>query len=113
MRKRTASGILHWKMMLFAGQNIVEFGSSNYAPTEFVPTTPYRDYDDESVYITDDPSIVDSFKTKFDDSWTDTSSFATYANITNPLTRVYPTYAIDPDLNFPPAQDFGKRNVSV
>src|SRR5215471_10575149 len=25
LRKRTASGILHWKLMLFAGQNTVEF----------------------------------------------------------------------------------------
>ena len=26
MRKKSGGGILHWKMMLFAGQNIVEFG---------------------------------------------------------------------------------------
>jgi len=113
MRNRIATGILHWKMMLFAGQNIVEFGSSNFAPTEFVPTTPYTNYDDESVYTTDDPAIVGSFKTKYDDSWTDTTNFANYANVSGPLTRVYPTYPIDPDLNFPPSQDFGARNVAA
>lgn len=113
MRNRTAGGILHWKMMLFAGQNVVEFGSSNYAPTEFVPTTPYSDYDDESVYISDDPAVVDSFKTKYDDSWTDTTNFANYANITGALARTYPTYALDPDLNFPPSQNFATRNVSA
>lgn len=113
MRKRIAGGILHWKVMLFAGQNTVEFGSSNYAPTEFVPTTAYSDYDEESVYTTDDPAVVDSFKTKFDDSWTDTTNFANYANINGALVRSYPTYTIDPDLNFPPAQDFGARNVNV
>ena len=31
----------HWKMMLFAGQNTVEFGSANYSPDAFVPQTPY------------------------------------------------------------------------
>jgi len=113
MRYRTASGILHWKMMLFAGQNTVEFGSANFSPTEFVPTTPYSNYDDESVYTTDDPAVVNSFKTKFDDSWTDTTNFANYANTTAPLTRSYPTYSIDSDLNFPPSQDFGARNVSA
>jgi len=99
--------------MLFAGQNIVEFGSANFAPTEFVPTTPYTNYDDESVYTTDDPAIVGSFKTKYDDSWTDTTNFRNYANISGPLTRVYPTSPIDPDLNFPPSQDFGARNVAI
>jgi hypothetical protein len=113
MRNRVAAGILHWKMMLFAGQNIVEFGSANFAPSEFVTTTPYVNYDDESVYTTDDPAVVGSFKTKFDDSWTDTTNFRNDANISGPLTRTYPTYSIDPDLNFPPSQDFGARNVTA
>ncbi|MCU1385231.1 MAG: C-terminal target protein [Acidobacteria bacterium] len=113
MRKRTASGILHWKMMLFAGQNTVEFGSANYSPNAFVPNTPYIDYVDETILFTDDPPVVDSFKTKFDDSWTDTTNFASYANVTVPLSRTYPTYAIDPDLNFPPGQDFANRSVPL
>jgi phosphatidylserine/phosphatidylglycerophosphate/cardiolipin synthase-like enzyme len=29
------------------------------------------------------------------------------------LTRAYRTFAIDPALNFPPAQDYGKRAVSA
>src|SRR5215831_14169065 len=36
MRYRTASGILHWKTMIFAGQNTVEFDGANYSPTAFV-----------------------------------------------------------------------------
>ena len=110
LRKRTASGILHWKLMLFAGQNTVEFGSANYSPDAFVPATPYSNYVAETVYVTDDPAVVNSFKTKFDDSWTDTSSFANYANV-GALTRTYPTYPIDSSLNFPPAQDYATRAV--
>ena len=112
LRKRTASGILHWKMMLFAGQETVEFGSANYSPNAFVPVTPYSNYVDETVYYTDDPALVDSFKTKFDDAWTDTTNYANYANVAS-LSRVYPTYTIDPDLNFPPSQDYGKRAVTA
>jgi phosphatidylserine/phosphatidylglycerophosphate/cardiolipin synthase-like enzyme len=110
LRKRTASGILHWKLMLFAGQNTVEFGSANYSPDAFVPATPYSNYVAETVYVTDDPAVVNSFKTKFDDSWTDTSSFTNYANV-GALTRTYPTYPIDSSLNFPPAQDYATRAV--
>src|SRR4051812_8154253 len=112
LRKRTASGILHWKMMLFAGQNTVEFGSANYSPDAFVPSTPYSNYVAETVFYTDDTDVVHSFKTKFDDAWTDTSSFANYANISSPQ-RVYPTYAIDPELNFPPSQNYATRAIAA
>jgi hypothetical protein len=111
MRKRTASGILHWKTMLFAGQNIVEFGGANYSPYEYVPITPYVNYTDEAILFSDDPAVVDSFKTKWDDLWTDTVSYADYANMTNPPARLYPTFPIDPDLNFPPGQDYANRAV--
>src|SRR5687768_17502028 len=32
MRRQNSSGILHWKMMLFDAQNIVEFSAANYSP---------------------------------------------------------------------------------
>jgi len=112
LRRRTAGGILHWKMMLFAGQNTVQFGSANYSPDAFVATAPYTNYVTETVYFTDDPAVVNSFKTKFDDAWTDVSSFANYANILGALTRTYPTYPIDPTMNFPPSQDYGSRAVA-
>jgi hypothetical protein len=113
MRYRTASGILHWKVMLFAGQHQVEFGSANYSPNAFVPNAAYSDYVDETVYFTDDSAIVQSFMTKFDDSWTDTTNFKNYANISGALTRTYPTYPIDPDLNFPPQQSFANRSTAL
>ena len=112
LRNRIASGILHWKMMLFAGQNVVEFGSANYSPDAFVPTADYTNYVAESVYYTDDPSVVNSFKTQFDNSWVDTSNYVNYANV-GTLVRHYPAYAMDPELNFPPAQDFGARAVNA
>jgi phosphatidylserine/phosphatidylglycerophosphate/cardiolipin synthase-like enzyme len=111
MRKRTASGILHWKLMIFAGQDTVQFGSANYSPDAFVPVAAYTNYVAETVFVTDDPAVVNSFKTKFDDAWTDTASHTNYANISGALTRTYPTFPIDSSMNFPPSQDFGARAV--
>ena len=62
----------HWKMALFVGQNIVEFGSGNFAPTELAPVSS-TNYDDETELFTDDPALVNAFKTKFDVMWNDTT----------------------------------------
>src|SRR5215216_389306 len=51
MRYKVGDGILHWKMMLFAGQNKVEFSGANFSPSFFVPSTPYQNYIDEAVYF--------------------------------------------------------------
>jgi mitochondrial cardiolipin hydrolase len=112
MRYRKAPGILHWKTMIFAGQNMVEFGAANYSADAFVPHVPYTDYVAETIYYTDDPDVVNSFKRKFDDSWIDTSNFANYANISAPLARHYPKYSIDPELNFPPSDDYASRALA-
>lgn len=116
MRERVVNGILHWKTMIFAGQGMVEFSGANFTGSELVPVTPYVNYADEAIYFCDDPAVVNSFKTKYDDSWTDTVNFADYANITTPPARAYPNYAIDPELNFPPGtwqQNFGTRAISA
>jgi phosphatidylserine/phosphatidylglycerophosphate/cardiolipin synthase-like enzyme len=89
MRRRVAAGILHWKMMLFEGQNTVQFSAANYT-SAFVPNVPYDDYIDEVIYFSDDTAVVDSFRTKYDDLWTDETAYADYANITPPLIRRYP-----------------------
>src|SRR4051812_15118743 len=39
MRQRLTSYILHWKMMLFHGQNIVEFSGANYSADAWRPAT--------------------------------------------------------------------------
>lgn len=105
MRYKVADCILHMKFMLFVGQNKLEFSGANYGPFFFVPNIPYQDYIDEAIYFTDDPSVVNSFKTQMDNLWTDTVNYGNYANVTGPLTRKYPTAPIDPALNFPPSAD--------
>jgi phosphatidylserine/phosphatidylglycerophosphate/cardiolipin synthase-like enzyme len=111
MRKRIAAGIEHWKIMVFDGQNVLYFGSANFSSDAFVYVTPYVNYVDETIYYTDDPVLVNSFRTRFDDSWVNTSSYATYANIVPPLTRRYATFPVDPELNLPPGEDFIDRVV--
>src|SRR5581483_2655179 len=113
MRTRTASAILHWKMMLFGGQHVVEFSGANYSDNAWRPVSAYTNYIDESIYFTDDPGIVESFMRKFDDSWIDTSNYADYANINNPLVRSYPMYSIDPDMNFPPGSSYATRAINL
>jgi hypothetical protein len=115
MRYKNGGGILHMKFMLFAGQNKLEFSGANYSPAFFVPTNPYLDYIDEAIYFTNDPNVVNSFKTQMDNLWTDTVNYSNYANIVGPLTRRYSTFPIDPELNFPPSadgsQDFYNRTA--
>src|SRR5688572_10119300 len=52
MRERAASGILHWKMMLFSAQNTLQFSAANYSEWAFDPVEPYRNYVDEAIYFT-------------------------------------------------------------
>jgi phosphatidylserine/phosphatidylglycerophosphate/cardiolipin synthase-like enzyme len=63
--------IVHWKAIIFAGQNLVAFGSSNFTPFELAPASP-TNYKDETVLLTNDPELVLAFKTKFDQFWNDT-----------------------------------------
>jgi phosphatidylserine/phosphatidylglycerophosphate/cardiolipin synthase-like enzyme len=105
MRERTANGILHWKMMLFAGQNTVQFSGANYSPRAFVfDGAPYTNYVDEAIYFTSKLSVVRSFMTKYDDLWTNTSTYSNYANVPATLVREYATFTKDPELNFPPSR---------
>jgi phosphatidylserine/phosphatidylglycerophosphate/cardiolipin synthase-like enzyme len=113
MRNRATSGILHWKMILFAGQGQLEFAGANYAPFEMAPDTPYVNYTDEVVYYTNQASLLQSFMRKFDDLWTSTTEFTNYANVSGPLMRLYPTYAIDPELNFPPDDSYRTRAINA
>src|SRR5665213_1710106 len=94
MLERIAPGIEHWKAMIFASQNTVYFGSANFSPDEFVAVQPYVNYSDETNYVTDDASVVESFMTEFDNAWVDTTNYAVYANVSGPLVRHYSTYPI-------------------
>ena len=115
MRKRLTSNILHWKMMLFHAQNVVEFSGANYSADAWRPTTatPYENYVDEAIYFTSDTGIVNSFRTRFDDQWIDTAGWANYANVTGSLVRRYGVFAKDPSLNFPPEENYRTRSVKA
>ena len=39
-------------------------------------------YTDEVIFYTNDPALVQSFMTKFDDLWTSTTEFTNFANVT-------------------------------
>jgi len=115
MRERYNGWILHWKMILLTGQNTVEFSGANFSSNAWSPMTPtpLENFIDESIFFTDKPSIVNSFRTKFDDLWLDTDVFRDYANITAAPARRYPKYAQDPELNFPPAQSYADRAAAA
>jgi PKD repeat protein len=120
MRAASTAGIMHFKFMVFAGQNKVQFSGANYDGSEFRPFTPYVNYTDEAIYFTDDPSVVNSFKTLFDNSWTDTVNYGDYANVVPPLTRTYgPPTTIDPELDFLPVpssqwqNNYGTRSMAA
>jgi phosphatidylserine/phosphatidylglycerophosphate/cardiolipin synthase-like enzyme len=112
IRHKTTTGINHWKVILYAGQSRVHFSAANFANGSYSPVTPYTSYVDEAIYFTDDPAVVHSFMTKFDNLWTDTTNYANLANV-SALTRNYPTYPMDPALNFPPDQDYQDRLLSA
>jgi phosphatidylserine/phosphatidylglycerophosphate/cardiolipin synthase-like enzyme len=107
MRARTAADICHWKLMIFSGQNTVEFSGADFAPYEFVPEQPYINYEDDVIYFS--TRFVQSFMTTFDDIWTNTADYADFANVSEPLTRLHDTYPISPELNFPPADSYTNR----
>ena len=78
--------IVHWKATIFVGQNLVEFGSANYTPFELAPVSS-TNYKDETALFTDDPELVNAFKTQFDRMWNDTTA--------EPHSRVSPPYYRD------------------
>ena len=111
MRKRIAGDICHWKLMIFAGQGVVEWSGANFSPTAFVPLDPYKDYEDEVIYFS--KQLVPSFMTMFDNIWTNTKEYASYANVPPTLVRNYPTNPIDARLNFPPQDSYQDRLVPL
>ncbi len=60
MLNKPFGDIAHWKGMIFAGQNVVEFSGANYSPYEYVYEIPYVQYQDESIYFSNEPDVVQS-----------------------------------------------------
>src|SRR4051812_7343476 len=69
MLNKPFGDIAHWKGMIFQGQNIAEFSGANYSPWEYVYTTPWVEYQDESIYFSDELDVVHSLMRRFDDVW--------------------------------------------
>ena len=113
MRERVVGGILHWKMMLFEGQSLVQFSAANYSSDAWLYSgAPYTNYVDEVILFTSDAALVNSFRTRYDDLWLDTSYYADYANVTA-RARVYGTHPIDPRLNFVPWENHATRATAL
>ena len=112
MRDKYVGDILHFKVMLFNGQNVVEFSKANYAPSEYVPDVPNSNFSDEAVFFTNDDNLTNTFRRRFDDLWTNTVSFRNFGNLTGPPLRQYPMFPIHPSMNFSPLQDFSNRAVA-
>ena len=113
MREKYAGAdILHFKMMLFHGQNMLQFSKANYGPWALAPAEPNVSYDDEAIFFTNDDRLTNTFRRRFEDLWTDTTAYRDFGNMTGPPFRIYPVYPIDPSMNFPPLQDFANRAVA-
>ncbi len=111
MRHRVVGDILHFKMMLFDGQGVLQFSKANYTPNSFVPESPIN-YFDEAIFFTNDTAelaLTNSFRRRFDDLWIDTSRYENYRNIAGTPARRYALFPIDPSMNFPPLQNFQTR----
>lgn len=116
MRYKLGDGIVHDKMLLFAGQNKVVFSSSNFGDGDLRPYEPYANYVDGVWYFCDDSPVVNSFKRHYDDIWTNNVLYGNYANVAS-LDRRYPAYPIDPSLDFLPSKDprddYGARTIAL
>ncbi|MCU1386303.1 MAG: hypothetical protein JWL71_5000 [Acidobacteria bacterium] len=109
MRYRKVGDILHWKTMIFAGQNTVEFAATQFTQEYLVPANPGVNFTQDPVFYTANTSLVNSFERKFDDAWVDTTNFAEFGN-SIAVARAYPIYDVDPALNFVPAANFASRS---
>ncbi len=108
MLNKPFGDIAHWKGMIFAGQNVAEFSGANYSPYEYTYEVPYVRYQDESIYFSNEPDVVQSLMRRFDDVWVNTV-YTFYANAI-PRTRTYPTtYVIAPEFNLPPDNSYTDR----
>jgi phosphatidylserine/phosphatidylglycerophosphate/cardiolipin synthase-like enzyme len=73
MRYKLGDGIVHVKLALFGAQNTVLFTGSNFGDGDVQPYEPFANYVDGAWYFTNDSAVVNSFKTRVDDIWTDTT----------------------------------------
>jgi phosphatidylserine/phosphatidylglycerophosphate/cardiolipin synthase-like enzyme len=108
MRYKSVGDIVHWKMMIFAGQHTVEYGAAQFTQKYLVPVQPYVNFTQDPIVFSSTTAIVQSFERKFDDAWTDVVNFSNYGNAAV-VAPAYGAFAIDPSLNFVPGENFATR----
>ena len=96
MRKRLHQLILHFKTMLFAGQNIVEFSGANYSADAFVRPHALRELHRRSHLFSSETSHRQQLQHQFDDSWVNTVDVGELREYLRPLTRRYGIFPMDP-----------------
>lgn len=112
LRRKKSSGVVHWKIFIFVGQNVVQFGAPNLSSQEWQPNDPFRNYRNENSEFNDDPDLISSLKTIYEDYWTNNTVLTDYANMTDLVRgRKYPIFLKDPRLTIPPTDAFGARLV--
>ena len=102
MRERFTGGILHWKMMLFAGQGIVEFSGANYSSDAWIPSGDplhqlHRRIDPLQPQAVGRQQLPDEVRRPLDEQ---RLQYRNYANIPATRTRVYGTFADRPGAEF-------------
>jgi hypothetical protein len=89
-----ARDILHFKMMLFDGQNMVEFSKANYSPEEFIPIQVSQNYStrrSSTRTIRPSPQLPAPLPTIAGSTRRSSSNFA---NISGTVARKYSLYSI-------------------
>jgi hypothetical protein len=114
MRLRSPAGVggvMHWKCAIFAGQNAVEFGSANWTVYSLRPYSS-TNYDDETVQVTKDQTLVPAFKMMFDRMWVDTATFSDYANVAaGSRLRLEPDAPQPPSMTWYQGQEYNDRLI--
>ena len=119
IRHKVTTGINHWKMMLYRGQSAVHFSAANFANGSYSPSEAggeYRRYVDEAIYFTTDQNVVQTFMNKYDDIWTNTTHYAQpgehLRSADEKLSELFGNQ-LDPELNFPPDEDYQNRLIAA
>jgi phosphatidylserine/phosphatidylglycerophosphate/cardiolipin synthase-like enzyme len=108
------SKYVHGKAFIFVGQRVIQFGAPNLSTTEWMPSSPYRNYRNENNQYHYQESLVDSLITIYEDFWTANTYLRDYANMNDMnRARVHPVYPKDPRWSIQPMDYFSTRIISL
>jgi hypothetical protein len=105
---------VHGKAFIFIGQRVIQFGAPNLSQSEWMPSTPYKNYRNENNQYHYQETLVDSLITIYEDFWTSNTYLRDYANMTDARrTRVNPVYPRDPRWSIQPMDPFSSRIITL